>query len=108
MIPKQINNIPAKISKYLVWRCLIFPPVQNPIFELINVIKAIKRAGLRILFPYRESEIPAEKASIDVAIPIRNKHFISIHNSFFLSGELASIINLKPRYEKIKNTIKSA
>ena len=73
--------------------------------ELTNVTKAIKSAGLKILFPKRESDIPAEKASILVAIPTNIRHFISRHNCFFLSDSKASLINLIPRYTKIKNTI---
>ena len=62
-------------------------------------------AGFNILFPYNASEIPAEKASILVAIPINNKHRIPIQVglSFLLSN--ASFINFKPKNTNIVNKI---
>ena len=100
--------MPPKTLSFCTEKFLSFLPAKNPILEFINVITAIKRAGLRILVPHRESVIPAEKASIEVAIPIKIKHFKSMQadsGSIFLFD---SIINLNPKYEKIKNTIKSA
>ena len=58
--------------------CLNFPPMMNPSAEFINVIVVINNAGNKILFPYKDNEIPAEKASMLVAIPINNKHPIPI------------------------------
>lgn len=81
-----------------------FNPNENPNRESKNVIIPIKAIGFRILFPYKESEIPAEKASILVATPIRNRHAKLIEDgvSFF---ENASFINFNPKNVNITNTI---
>ena len=77
-MPRQIKINPAIISKLFVGIFLHFPPRINPSEEFINVINVISNAGFRILFPYKAKEIPAEKASMLVAIPINNKQTIPI------------------------------
>ena len=103
--PKNMSIIPANISRYLDGNFCNLPPRVKPKIELINVINVIKIAGLSILFPYKERDIPAENASILVAIPIINKQRIPIHRILSFCFWQASIINFAPRYANIKNTI---
>ena len=68
-MPNIKSKAPAATSKYFVCICFSFPPTKNPMLELIKVIPAISNAGFVIKLPYKEREIPAENASIEVAIP---------------------------------------
>ena len=47
-MPRNINKIPAKISKYFDGMCFRVPPAINPKFELTNVTNAIKTDGFNI------------------------------------------------------------
>lgn len=96
-MPNPMRIIPAMISKNFVENLRIFSPIKNPKFELINVIKAINNAGFMMRFPYNDSDIPAENASMLVAMPISNRHVKSIQRGFCLLGLHASVINFSPR-----------
>lgn len=66
----------------------------------MKVTNAIKIAGLKIKLPYKDNVIPAEKASIEVATPIKNRVFKSTQTFLHLSMpdfSFASVINLKPK-----------
>ena len=108
LIPSMISIEPDNISSVLVGIDLSFPPRQKPNNELTNVIIAINKAGLKILFPYNEREIPAEKASRLVATPIENRHARLMQIGFSLFLSKASFINLKPRNTNIIKIIKLA
>ena len=95
--PSIIRSIPAAISSPFVGRCFSFPPKKKPREEFTNVTKAIRRAGFKIRFPKSESEIPAENASILVAIPTRSRHLMSIQSCLDFSFSNASRMNLTPR-----------
>ena len=103
--PKMIRIVPARISMLLVGIFLHLPPSMKPKDEFINVITVINNAGFNILFPHKAKEIPAEKASMLVAIPINNKQPIPMQQglSFLLSK--ASLMNLIPKNTKIVQTI---
>lgn len=79
----MIRISPAVISSHFEGRCFSFPPNLNPRHEFRNVIDAIRHAGLKILFPYKDREIPAEKASMLVAIPI-NKRLVILRDTALL------------------------
>ena len=85
-----------------------FPPRPKPRREFINVTTPIKMAGLSILFPKSDNEIPAEKASILVAIPTSKRHLRSMQSCFSFSFSKAYFINLTPRYVNIAKTINPA
>ena len=104
-MPSPISIIPAKISKFLVGKFFNFPPSLKPKSELMKVITVINIAGFRILFPDSKREIPAEKASMLVAIPIKSRHIIPIQHGSFLFLSKASFINFSPKNTKIVNTI---
>ena len=65
---------PANISIYLHEKPFNFPPNAKPKQELINVTKAINIAACSIGLSDKARVMPAEKASMLVAIPIKNKH----------------------------------
>jgi hypothetical protein len=73
-MPSAINIIPDEISSFFRGNDFNFPPRIKPIAELIQVIVVNKIAAFAILTSYNANEIPAENASMLVAIPIRNKH----------------------------------
>ena len=68
----------------------------------------INKAGLKIWLPNNDNVIPAEKASILVAIPTSKRHFKSMQTGFPFYSSNASFITFAPKYVKIKNTIKPA
>ena len=92
-----VNLVNIKISKNFVEIFLRLPPSMNPKFEFKNVISVIKIAGFIILFPYNDNVIPAEKASILVAIPIKSKQIIPMQLGLFLFLSKASFINFRPK-----------
>ena len=100
--------MPEDISSALVGKFLSLPPSENPKIELKKVTAVIKRAGLRMWFSNSESVIPAEKASMLVAIPTKSRHFRSMQSCFSFFVSKASIMNLAPRYVKMRNTISPA
>jgi hypothetical protein len=88
--------MPAKISMLRVGMFFNFPPKAKPKPEFIMVMPVINKAGFKILFPDNSKEIPAENASILVAIPINSRQVIPIQLGLFFSSK-ASFINLKPK-----------
>lgn len=104
-MPNPIKITPAVISKTFDGKFFNIPPSLNPKSELKKVISKINIAGFIILFPYKASEIPAEKASILVAIPIKKRHAKLIQQILFVLVSKASLINLKPKTKKMVNTI---
>ena len=103
--PKQIRIIPDIIPKIFVGKFLSLPPSMKPKKEFRHVITVIKRAGLKMVFPYNASVMPAEKASILVAIPIRSKQANPMQHGFLGLLSKESFINLIPRNAKIVKTI---
>ena len=79
---------------------------MNPKFEFKNVISVIKIAGFIILFPYNDNVIPAEKASILVAIPINRRQVSPMQRGLFELLSKASLINFIPKNRKMVKTIK--
>ena len=106
--PNAIKSKPAKTSNPFVGRCFNLPPNAKPKIELAKVTKAIRSAGLSIQLPNNDKVIPAENASILVAIPTKIKHLKSIQSCCSFSLSNASIIIFTPKYVNIKNTIKPA
>ncbi len=84
------------------------PPIVKPKIEFIKVTKAINKAGFRMWLPNSDNVIPAENASMLVAIPTNNKHLKSMHNLCSLFGSKASSIILHPKYMNIKHTVNPA
>ena len=107
-MPNPISITPAEISRFFVGKFLSLPPKLKPNKEFIKVINVINKAGLRMRFPYKESEIPAEKASILVAIPISNRHIKPMQEGLLSLESKASLINLIPKKTNIVKTIKLA
>ena len=76
MKPSIIRIKPANIPRIFVEKFLSVPPKLKPKIELIKVIRVIIKAGFKTVLPYKDKDIPAENASILVAMPIKNKHFL--------------------------------
>ena len=108
LIPRITKIIPAKISMPFDGKHLHFSPMKYPREEFINVIAVIKIAGFNILFPYKDKLMPAEKASILVAIPISKRHVIAIQFGVCFFVSKASLIHFIPKKTNIVHTIKSA
>ena len=104
----MIKIIPAEISMPFVGKHLHFSPRVYPNIEFINVMTVIKIAGFNILFPYKDRLIPAENASMLVAIPISNRQVIPIQFGVCFFVSKASLMNFIPRKTNIVNTIKLA
>ena len=101
----MIRITPAAISSHFDGRFFNLPPSQNPRFEFKKVINAIRHAGLRILLPYNDNEIPAENASMLVAIPINSRHDKLIQTVLIFSFSKLSFINRIPSQTKITKII---
>ena len=105
LIARAISKIPPKISMPFELNFFKQKPLENPKNEFINVtipiVIALNNNGVFV----KDNVIPAENASILVAIPINNKQTKPKHNFFSCFFSKASIINLKPKYVKIRKTI---
>ena len=82
-----------------------FPEIK-PRHELMKVIKPINSIGLSMPLPDKYNEIPAEKASILVARPIKTRHVRLMHDGFFFASK-DSFINFSPKNTNIVKIIMS-
>lgn len=105
LIARAISKTPPKISMPFELNFFKQKPLENPKNEFINVtipiVTALNNNGVFV----NDNVIPAENASILVAIP-SSKSVLSVNIAFSSFSLLkASLIIVNPRYAKIINTI---
>lgn len=82
---KAINKTPPSISSDFEPNRFKTNPPANPKNELAKVIRPIANTLNNNGLFVKDKVMPAEKASMLVAIPISNNVFKSTHNSLFSS-----------------------